>query len=318
MADPRTILESTANYIFPNTFELQGKIPLWMRFYAYAYPTTAGNRFAAQQRVASGGNILGDAISVLSTPLTKQLANIVLPAQISFISTTGLPYQNRVSKAESFLPNLFGLGAALNAANSTASGIAAKIEEIARDFLASQFGFGEPDSIASKMANDLVFAGGGSYRQFSISIYLPCFYENDSIAAAEITKAFEAYCLPTASSSGNLASTKYYHPPIWVMGTSSSLNSMAFDSDWCGFPQLSVLTTVKTKRVPLETSTLSAIGPNIKPMVYTISLLFQELEPALRIVSPGIPGIFSRNASTRITNRSSTISAGLLQNINVV
>lgn len=318
MADPRTLLESTANFIFPNTPEIQDKIPLWMRFYVYAYPSSAGNRFAAQQRVAGAEDILGSGLSVLSTPLTKQLANIVLPAQISFISTTGLPYQNKKTVAENFLPTLFGLGTALNLKNSVVSGIAKQLARIAQDFAATQFGFGEPVDISGNMMQDLTFVGGGSYRQFSISIYLPCFYENDSRKAAEITKAFEAYCLPTATSAGSASSTKFYHPPVWVMGTSTSLDSMAFDSDWCGYPQLSVLTTVKTKRVPLETSTLSGIGPDIKPMVYTISLVFQELEPALRVVSPGIPGVLSRPAGTRITNRSSTISVGLAQTIGVI
>lgn len=318
MADPRTLLESTANYIFPKTPEIQDKIPLWMRFYTYAYPSSAGNRFAAQQRIASTEDIFSTGSSVLSTPLTKQLANIVVPAQISFISTTGLPYKNKKTIAENFLPDLFGLGTALNFRNMQLQGISKRLTRIARDFAATQFGFGEPVDFSGNMMQDLTFDGGGSYRQFSISIYLPCFYETDSLAAAEITKAFEAYCLPTANSFGSASGTKFYHPPVWVMGTSSSLDSIAFDSDWCGYPQLSVLTTVKTKRVPLETSTLSGIGPNIKPMVYTISLAFQELEPALRIVTPGVPFSFSRPAGTKITNRSSTISVGLAQNIGVI
>lgn len=318
MADPRTLLESTANYIFPNTPEIQGKVPLWMRFYVYAYPSTAGGRFAAQQRMAGSEDILGSGVSVLSTPLTKQLANIVIPAQISFISTTGLPYQNKTTVAENFLPSLFGLGSLLNLKNFAVQGLAKQATRIFQDFAASQFGFGEPVDVSQRMLSDLTFAGGGSYRQFSISVYLPCFFENDSIAAAEITKAFEAYCLPTATSAGSASSTKFYHPPVWVMGTSSSLDRLAYDSDWCGYPQLSVLTTVKTKRVPLETSTLSGIGPNIKPMVYTISLVFQELEPALRIVAPGVPGIFSRPSGTRITNRSSTVSAGFGQTIGII
>ena len=69
---------------------------------------------------------------------------------------------------------------------------------------------------------------------------------------------------------------------------------------------MSVLRTVKVKRVAIDTNTLAAIGSDtesgiFKPIAYSLTLTFQELEPSVRIT--GNVG----ELSTLIQSRSSAV-----------
>lgn len=294
MASPYDFVHSADSYLFPATSQLQTSIPLWMRLNAYAYAENALNRFEASQAGRGETNI---------PTLSKLLANIVVPAQISFISTTAIPYGKKATDATMSTPSYFGLGD-IKTAFDDFLGYYGSMVQGGGESVAQEMGFGgalpEPDMY------DLAFVGGGSYRSFNLSLNLPCFTEQDSEVASQIADAFEAFCLPTGTSWGNLTNTKFFNPPLWTFGVSKTLSSVKFDKSWTGQPQLSVLQTVKIKRVPLESSSLVAVGSNLKPMVYGISLAFSELEPSLRVP-----------LQNTITSRSGLIASGRSQAVGI-
>lgn len=295
MASPYELLESTQELLFPPTYSVQNIIPLWMRFNVFSYSENALVRYNASLRGR------GDtSIPFLDGNL---LANITVPAQISFIATTAVGYGKKVTDAALSTPSLYGLGDIKQAIDNFVGYFADKVESTVERGM-KEFGYGE--SFPEADVYDLAYVGGGPTRSYNVSILLPCFNEADSNMASDIAQAFEAYSLPSASSWGNIANTKFYHPPLWSFGITKSLNSLVYDKSWTGQPQLSVLQTVKTKRVPLESNSLSGIGNNIRPMVYSISLAFSELEPAVRV------------SGSQITSRSGIISAGRALRLGVI
>jgi hypothetical protein len=291
MASPFEFTESTQSFLFPTLESLKSKIPLWMRFYAFSYTQNALNRFEASKRGAGEFNI---------PTLSNMLLNIVVPAQISLITTTSPSFKHKTTDATTSTPPLFGIGGIKQTFDDFIGNIGSYIEELGSDII-QEMGYGgampEPDMY------DLTFAGGGPSRSFNVTVNLPCFTTSDSKMAADIANAFEAYSLPTGTSWGNIANTKFYHPPLWSFGNSVSLNSTQINKAWTGQPQLSVLTAVKTKRIPLESSSVVGVGNDIDPMVYSISLAFTELEPSVRL------------RGSQITSRSGLIAAGRSQTL---
>jgi len=303
-----SLVEGTGTYVFPNDQDLVSSIPLWMKFYCFEYSNSALNRVGAYLRSQNAGNIPG---------LSNMKAQIYLPAPVAFESSTSLQYNRSQTSAPNALPGILN-GLSNMAANSTNPWIksivgavkqirddADQAERFASQLVGGRFGYGQ--EIPADM-NDLQFIGNGSYRTYDIRLYLPCLSVEDSMKAGKIIRTFEALCLPTMVSLGGVFSTKYFHPPVWTFGIGPS-DSMKFDPDWTGYPQMSVLQAVKVRKTAVDASSIAAFYSNslFKPVAYTVSLLFRELEPAVRVTSlPSIDGSLTE-VGTTITNRSGAI-----------
>jgi hypothetical protein len=300
-----SVLESSTRLVFPVEDSVRSKIPLWLKFYCYEYSNTAAGRAIAYSRSAGGSNILG---------MTNEKAQILVPAPVNFETSTA---HNYVSEATSAV-NLFSpfVGNLIDAAgNALFPELAEDLGKMKRgvqetfDIIDTAIGniSGNLSSIGPPDISDTMYQATGASRTFEIRLVLQCLSERDSKTAGNIVRAFEALSLPTARSSTlSLASTKSYHPPLWVFGIGPA-DSLKFDPDWTGHPQICVLRTVKNRKAPIETNAIAAIGYGglLKPVAYSITLVFQELEPAFRVTNPGLGGV-----GTQITNRSGVMVGG--------
>lgn len=297
-----SLQEGTGSFVFPNDSELVSSIPLWMKFYCFEYSNTATNRVAAYVRSQNLANV---------PTLSNLKAQIYVPAPTAFESLTSLQYNRSQTTAGNALPGVLNFLAdkAKQSTNPFIKAVVDGISQIADDAdQASKLigtlaggGFGYGQDIPLDL-NDLQFIGAGSYRSFDIRLYLPCLSLEDSINAGKIIRTFEALALPTALSIGGTFATKYFHPPLWVFGI-GPVDSMKFDPDWTGYPQLSILQSIKVRKTAVDANSISAFYENasFKPVAYSISLLFRELEPAIRVVGLG------EDVGTTITNRSGVI-----------
>lgn len=274
-----------------------------MKFYCYEYSNTASGRAMAYSRSGGGTSING---------LTKEKAQIFVPAPVNFTSQTSHNYVNQPTTALTILPPLVeqvieGAISLVPGANEAAEAAKAVYDGInqAMDLIDSAAGrvTGMISDIPDDV-NDMTYVPTGASRTFEIRINLPCLSERDSMAAGEIIRAFEALSLPTGRSALRFTGSKFFHPPLWVFGI-GPIDSFKFDPDWTGFPQISVLRTVSHRKTALETNSLSAIGHNglLKPVAYTLTLVFQELEPAFRVT-----GRMFQATNMQITNRSGVIA----------
>ena len=237
-------------------------------------------------------------------------AQITVPAQVSFISNTSLKYTNATTRAKQVLPAIVNFFAR----KLPGMGTAGLVADLASEAIGWGRGLAGYDSeIKPPDQYDLTFVGGGPSRSYTVSIIMPCLSVEDSIAAGKITRMFEALSLPTASGFGSVSNIKFYHPPMWSFGIGKSLDSFTYDKDWSGYPQLSVLQTVKTKKVPLEISSVVGVGSEgqLKPAVHVVSLVFSEMEPAVRFPGYGaaVSAGFSQTTD-KIVNRSTVMVAG--------
>lgn len=297
-----SLTEGTGSFVFPNDPELVSSIPLWMKFYCFEYSNTATNRVAAYLRSQNLANV---------PSLSNLKAQIYVPAPTTFESMTSLQYNRSQTTAGNALPGVLNFLAdkAKQSTNPFIKAVVDGISQIADDAdQASKLigtlaggGFGYGQDIPLDL-NDLQFIGAGSYRSFDIRLYLPCLSLEDSVSAGKIIRTFEALALPTAISVGGVFATKYFHPPLWVFGI-GPVDSMKFDPDWTGYPQLSILQSIKVRKTAVDANSISAFYQNasFKPVAYSISLLFRELEPAVRITALG------DDVGTTITNRSGVI-----------
>lgn len=295
-----SVAERTSNIVFP-TEAVRNEIPIWMKFYCYEYSNNAVARALTQTRSSGGINIPG---------LTNLKATILVPAPPNFEASTNLPYSAEPTVATELLPGMFGAGTAIaSRLSGTLDTITRKVKNIT-DFFMSASSFGSELNVKGQDTKDLTFNGTGSYRNYDIRLYLPCLTVSDSLAAANVIKTFEALCLPTATSTLSLSGTRYFHPPLWIFGVGPA-DSLQMDPDWGGYPQLSALTQIRTRKQALDTNNLAAhaSGGTFKPIAYSVTLLFREIEPAFRLTSA------ARATSTAITNRSGVMVSGG-QNLN--
>ena len=304
LANPTSFAESNKILIWPDDIGTRTSIPIWMKFFCYEFMSGAVGRASAYSRSQNGLSIPG---------LTKMKASISVPAPANFTSTTAHTY-----KSEAVVPTLIGEGPVVSLAKdllnvitpeSVKKFIDAAIQKALTTgtFAAALGKFPGFNQMVEADFSDLVYKSGGQVRQYDVQLYMPCMTVGDSKKAGEIIRTFEALSLPTALSvPGIPAATFFFHPPLWVFGV-GPLDHHLFDPDWSGFPQLCVLRTVKNKKIAIETNSLSAISNfegEFKPIAYTLTLVFQELEPAIRITNPGPGGL-----STKISNSSGAIVA---------
>jgi hypothetical protein len=273
-----------------------------MKFYCFEYSNTALNRVASYLRSQNLANVPG---------LSNLKAQIYVPAPTAYESLTSLQYNRSVTTAGNALPGLLNKLAdmAKTSTNPFIKAVVDGVSQIADDaeqtakllgtIAGGGFGYGQDIPLD---LNDLQFVGAGSYRSYDIRLYLPCLSVEDSMKAGKIIRSFEALALPTALSVGGIFATRYFHPPLWVFGI-GPVDSMKFDPDWTGYPQLCVLQSIKVRKTAVDANSVSAFYDNasFKPVAYSISLLFRELEPAIRVVGLG------DQVGTTITNRSGAI-----------
>lgn len=81
----------------------------------------------------------------------------------------------------------------------------------------------------------------------------------------------------------------HFHPPMWHFGV-TSLNSggLNTDMDWTSQPQMCVLTNVAVNRTAIDATSFTALDGNLKPLAYSITLNFQEIETAFRVANSTI------------------------------
>lgn len=275
--NPSSLTESTTTMVFPAAPDIQKNIPLYMKFFCFEYSKSAIGRSEAYRRSRTGQSI---------PAMTNIKSQIFIPAPSLFTSTTQHSY-----KAEPSDIGLIGIlpSSGYFTKNFTEQITWLKKQRIRLKTAASVIRGGYGQDIPMDVT-DMVYQPGGQVRSYEIQAYLPCLTIEDSKKAGDIIKSFEALSLPTMIGLGISSLSIMFHPPLWMIGIGPP-DTLQVDPHWSGAPQLSVLRTVKSKRVALETNTLAAIGGQTpgayKPIAYTLTLLFQELEPAVRITNPG-------------------------------
>ena len=286
--------EGTRDIVFPSPGKVRDEIPLWMKFYCYEYNSTALGRVSIKTRSHNGFSVPG---------LSNLKAKILVPAPTNFETSTNPKYATvNQSKNLAIFPSALGVGTLANITAKMASTLATFADEVGQAAFAEagfDGGTNTPDFF------DLVFKGGGPSRQYEIRLYLPCLTHADSVAAGAISRSFEALALPTSTGIGT--DVTFYHPPIWIFGIGAA-DSLQIDQDWSGSPQISVLTMVKVRKQALETNAITAhkSSSSFKPVAYSLTLMFREIEPAIRRVELGA------STGIDITNRSGAmISLGI-------
>lgn len=301
-ANAMSMTESSSKIVFPAEEELRGKIPLWMKFYCYEYSSSTLGRAGAYNRSGGGKSVIGT---------VKELAQIFVPAPVNFMSQTTHNYNNAPTTSLTALPP--GIMEVLEGGAKMIPGSEKIMEAV--DGVLQLYGvfekmIGDYGGFSQEIAPetlDTTYTPSGASRSFEVRMNLPCLSERDSMAAGMVIRAFEALSLPTIRSAFGY-STKYYAPPVWVFGIGPG-DSFKFDPDWTGFPQVSVLRSISHKKTAFETNSLAALGHQglLKPVAYTLSLVFQELEPAFRQTNPaGGVGLNIINRSTAIVTTGST------------
>jgi len=293
MPNPTSYTEKTRSLIFPATPEIQNEIPLYLKLTAVEYSQNGLMRSGSVIQTSGGfGNVK---------------AHIAVPVPTKLTTQTAMRYKNQENTTQVPIGDAWikdkvsGAGKAITAkiegiiARGGSSSIVGKGLEIATGALSAAFN----QLIDSDFTETILESG--SKRSFIISLYLPCLSEADSVAAANISRAFEALALPTMIGASVLGvpigTLLTFHPPMWFFGV-GGLNSVKNDIDWTSQPQASVLTNVAVNRVAIDSSSFSALDLNIKPVAYSITLNYTEIEPAYRATS-GLS-----ETSFEITNRS--------------
>lgn len=298
---PLGLAEKSVDIIFPSAGSIREEIPIWMKFYCYEYSTSALGRSQINAR-SNGG--------ITIPTLSKLKMKILVPAPANFESTTQPKYTTTTTLAQNlFPPNI--LTDLLNVPEFL--GKVGEAGKFVKDLVnkTTVTGLGNIIDIPNFELQDLVYRGGGSSRNYEIRLYLPCVNLEDSLAAGKICRAFEALSLPSAVGVLTATSIQYFHPPLWYFGIGPA-DSLQIDKDWSGSPQISVLTMTKIRKQALDTNTIAAHSnkksldlTQFKPVAYSLTLQFRELESAIRVI-----GAATMDTSIDITNRSGVISGG--------
>ena len=296
-----SVAENNKRLVYPIEESVRQAIPLWMKFYCYEYSNTVIGR--AGMKKSSNGD--GSAILGL---MSKEKAQIFLPAPVNFQTQTLHTYVPGPTDAQNVVPDNYVTTQIKTALDALAERLGVDTAKLGEIFIKLQQGIKgvvkgmNVSGFASDVTfdiHDAVYVGNGPSRSYEIRMTLPCFTTADSKAAGAIIRAFEALSLPTALAFGTSYLSKSFHPPLWIFGIGPG-DEYKFDPEWSGQPQVCVLKGVAHKKTAFETNSLAAVGSgtDLKPVAYSLTLSFQELEPAFRFTSPGA------ETSTQITNRS--------------
>lgn len=301
-ANIASLNENSKSLIYP-AGNIASQIPLWMKFYCYEYNNTVFGRVAAQSAAAGGD---GSQVAAIPGFKSKEKAQIFLPAPVNFQTNTAHTYTGK-DIMPTLIPNFFtkmvtnipGIGPVVAQGGEAIDTFLRGLETT----LSGIEGFQSGLEGGGGIIRDNYYSSEGPSRSYEIKFNLPCLTVEDSKKAAQIVSAFEALSLPTSRGILSVATSKIFHPPMWVFGI-GPLTQRRYDTSWSGMPQLSVLRSVSHKKTAVETNALAALGlpGNLKPVCYSLSLSFVELEPSFRATTPTNP------TSSNIINRSTVLT----------
>jgi hypothetical protein len=282
MANVASYAENSKNLVFPSQSSILKEIPLFLKFTCVEYSMGALSRGGLQYKGGNGSG--GNVKAYISVPVPPKMA-----------TQTAMRYkqdenENFNTELQKFVENTMKIrtrGFFADTIKDSSLPAVWKIPllDTANNYVRSFSQLLETDFTETILQT-------GSKRSFVISLYLPCLNLEDSEAAAKISRAFEALALPTmikgsvsALGLGNLGAQLHFHPPMWFFNI-GPLGGFG-DMDWTSQPQASVLTNVAVTRTAIDTTAFTALDLTIKPIAYSITLNFQELESAFRKVQAG-------------------------------
>lgn len=308
-----SMLEGSRTLIFPAESSVQKEIPLYLKLTCVEYSMSTLAR-------SGGYNPDGGTVNVGNVK-----AYIYVPVPSKLISQTAMRYKQEENEefmkgqlqkdAEEGLKLLGGKASTWLTKYIPGAGRFAAYGQDAIRKLARTY-----SSLIDTDFTETILQSG-SKRSFTVSLYLPCLNLDDSLAAAEIASAFESLALPTLMGVNvpilNAGVQFHFHPPMWFFGIGPLLGTNT-DIDWTSQPQASVLTNVAVSRTAIDASSFTALDGNIKPVAYSITLNFQEIETAFRAIDADIL-TGSKGTSFTIKNRSGAAkSAGVTNLIDIL
>ncbi len=271
------------HHVYPASEELQKRVPLWLKFFAYEY---THNSFLRSQNTTAAG------IPPSGLPL---LGSVFVPAPTEFSTLASASYNTAInspdtvtkadpSKTARQIADLFGVADLFDAA----AGVANIVPDLLKKLNDLTIG-----NLTSMDMSDTTFQGMNK-RVYQFKLLLAALTEEDSAAASGVAEFFQAYQLPTALPLAGPTTRTVRHPPLWYFGIGPG-NNPNIDSDWCGFPQFSLLNAVTVNKSGFKNSYAVSGGSELKPLAQSISLSFVELEPAL--AAPFSTIVISRSSS---------------------
>ena len=278
--------ENSKYLVFPSQPSILREIPLFLKFTCVEYSMNSlmrgGNTFRYSGN-AGGGNVKAYINVPVPSKMVTQTAMRYKQDENELFSKSGI----QQTLEQDFLPKI----------TQKAGGLTKRVVDLL-PFVSPKWKAVLLESVnrTGRQFSQLIetdftetILQSGSKRSFVISLYLPCLNLEDSEAAAQISRAFEALALPTMVKAAvpgfdAFGAQLHFHPPMWFF----SIGAMGSDSDidWTSQPQASVLTNVAVTRTPIDSTAFTALDLTIKPIGYSITLNFQEIETAFRRVSP--------------------------------
>ena len=291
--NPLSMSESKQILVFPSDSSVASEIPLYLKFNCVEYSQNGLFRAGAVVNVGGYGNVKAVIAVPMPSKLTTQTAmrykqeenpnvipigNEAIAEGLKKLAEKQLPKLMKLVAGNSKLAKLIGIGSAIGAKQT--------IQQFSQ-LIDSDF---HETTLQS-----------GSKRSFQVQLYMPCLNADDSKRASQIISAFEALALPTTlgeSIAGSALGFQYFfHPPMWFIAA-GALDDIKNDIEWTSQPQASVLTNIAVSRTAIDASSFTALDGNIKPVAYSVTLNFVEIEAAVR--TPSVGG----NTSFGIKNRS--------------
>lgn len=278
MVNITSFAESSKNLVFPSQSSILKEIPLFLKFTCVEYSMNSIARAGTTMKLGTGGNVK---------------AYISVPVPSKMVTQTAMRYKQDENE-------LYSKAAAQTKLEEVIKTRTKGLLLTAADFLNTpewlKTVLGDAANRTARSFSQLIetdftetILQSGSKRSFVISLYLPCLNVEDSKKAAEISRAFEALALPTMMKVGvpgsiGLGAQLHFHPPMWFFNIGPL--GGAGDVDWTSQPQASVLTNVAVTKTAIDTTSFTALDLTIKPIAYSITLNFQEIETAFRETSP--------------------------------
>lgn len=291
--NPLSMSESKQILVFPSDSSVASEIPLYLKFNCVEYSQNGLFRAGAVVNVGGYGNVK----AVIAVPMPSKLTTQTAMRYKQEENPNVIPIGNAIISdgikkiIEKQIPKVLG-AAGRSPAFAKAIGIAKGV------------GLAQTIQQFSQLIDSdfhETTLQSGSKRSFQVQLYMPCLNADDSKRASQIISAFEALALPTTlgeSIGGTALGFQYFfHPPMWFIAA-GALDDIKNDIEWTSQPQASVLTNIAVSRTAIDASSFTALDGNIKPVAYSVTLNFVEIEAAVR--TPSVGG----NTSFGIKNRS--------------
>ena len=291
--NPFSMSESKRSLVFPSSSSVASEIPLYLKFNCVEYSQNGLARAGGIMNIGGYGNVKAHIAVPMPAKLTTQTAMRYKQDDNPNVHPVGNALIGKgIDKLKKQLLDKVAGAATKSKAVAGLVGISEKIG-VAQSF--QQF-----SQLIDSDFHETILQSG-SKRSFQIQLYMPCLNREDSDRAAEIISAFESLALPT-SLGQSLAGTAFgfqyfFHPPMWFLGV-GALDDIKNDMNWTSQPQASVLTNIAVNRTAIDATAFTALDGDIKPIAYSVTLNFVEIEAAVRVTNGGGP------TSLTISNRS--------------